>query len=203
LDCFCWVAGRQVDAAALLRDYDDPKSPAIVMSLHPKQLESGEKLPGGMVIRLRSICAEDDALLQDFAAHMSPEDLRLRFFSAMRGLSQELAARLSHIDKTRDAALLAFAEDGEELLGVVRFSAEPGSRTAEFAIAVRSDWKGHGLGHLLITRLIQLAQQRGINELTGEVLLENSAMLRPCRKFGFSVDYDPNDPKLLRVSKTL
>jgi hypothetical protein len=71
------------------------------MSPHPKQLESGEKLADSMGINLRSIRAEDDALLQDFAAHMSPEDLRLRFFSAMRGLSHELAARLSHIDKTR------------------------------------------------------------------------------------------------------
>jgi len=109
------------------------------MSPHPKQLESGEKLADGMAIKLRSIRAEDDALLQDFAAHMSPEDLPLRFYSAMRGLSHELAARLSHIDKTRDAALLAFAEEGKELLAVVRFSPEPGSRAAEFAIAVRGD----------------------------------------------------------------
>ena len=71
------------------------------MSPNPKQLESGEKLADGMAIKLRSIRAEDDALLQDFAAHMSPEDLRLRFFSAMRGLSRELAARRDGRQKNR------------------------------------------------------------------------------------------------------
>jgi len=168
-----------------------------------KQLESAEKLPDGTVIGLRLIRPEDEPLLQDFAAHMSPEDLRLRFFTAMRGLSHELAARLSHIGFDCDAAVLAFAEGAEEVLGVARFSADPDNRAAEFAIAVRSDWKGHGLGHVLMARLIQLAQQRGIDELVGEVLPENAAMLQLCREFGFTITIDPSDPKLLRVSKTL
>jgi len=69
------------------------------------------------VIRLRSVRPEDEPLLQDFAAHMSPEDMRLRFLGAMRGLSHDLAARLSHIDVDRDAALLAIAEGAGEVLG--------------------------------------------------------------------------------------
>ena len=165
--------------------------------------EPAEKLPDGTVIRLRLIRPEDEPLLQDFAAHMSPEDLRLRFFAAMRGLSPMLAARLSHIDYDRDAALLAFAEGAEEVLGEARFSADPDYHAGEVAIAVRSDWKGHGLGHLLMARLIELARQRGIDGLVGNVLPENAAMLRLCREFGFTIGIDPSDPKLLRVSKTL
>src|SRR5258707_15738676 len=92
---------------------------------------------------------------------MSPEDMRLRFFAAMRGLSHKLAARLSRIDHDRDVALLAFAEGGEEVRGVRRFSADPNNRAAEFALAVRTDWREHGLGHLLMARLIRRAQQRG------------------------------------------
>jgi acetyltransferase len=173
------------------------------MSSEPEPLESAEKLPDGTVIGLRSVCSEDERLLQDFAAHMTPEDMRLRFLAPMRGLSKKLAARLSHIDHERDGALLAFAEGAEEVLGVARFSADSDSRAAEFAIAVRSDWKGHGLGHLLMARLVQLARQRGIDELVGQVLPENRAILQLCREFGFTVAIDPADPKLLRVSKTL
>jgi acetyltransferase len=173
------------------------------MSSQAKQIESTEKLPDGTVIRLRLIRPEDEPLLQDFATRMSPEDLRLRFLVAMRGLSHELAARLSHIDYDRDVALLAFAEPTEKVLGVARFSADPDNRAAEFAIAVRSDWKGHGLGHLLTTRMIQLARQRGIDRLVGTVLPENVAVLQLCRVFGFTIGIDPSDPKLLRISKTL
>ena len=89
------------------------------------------------------------------------------------------------------------------MLGVARFSADPDNRAAEFAIAVRSDWKGRGLGHLLTTRLIQLARQRGIDRLVGEVLPENVAVLQLRREFGFTIGIDPSDLKLLWVSKTL
>jgi acetyltransferase len=129
--------------------------------------------------------------------------MRLRFLAATRGLSHELAARLSHIDRDRDVALLAFAEGAEEVLGVARFSADLDNRAAEFAIAVRTDWKGHGLGHLLMARLTQLARQRGIDELVGEVLPENTAMLQLCREFGFTIGIHPGDPRLRRISKAL
>jgi acetyltransferase len=105
----------------------------------------------------------------------------------MRGLTHEFAARLS----------------AEEVLGVVQFFADPEDRSAEFAIAVRSDWKAHGLGHMLLAGLIQLARRRGIDELVGVVLAENAAMLRLCREVGFTVGFDTRDPKLRRVSKTL
>jgi acetyltransferase len=173
------------------------------MSSPSEQLASAEKLPDGTAIRLRSVRPEDERLLQDLAAHMTPEDMRFRFLVGMRGLSHELAARLSHIDHDRDVALLAFAEGADELLAVARFSADPANRTAELAIAVRSDGKGHGLGHLMMARLIQVARQRGIDELVGEVLPENAAMLQLCREFGFTIGICPGDPKLRRVSKAL
>lgn len=179
------------------------ETPGMAISSQAEQPQSAEKLPDGTVIRLRLIRPKDELLLQDLAAHLSPEDLRLRFFAAMRGLSHQLAARLSHIDYDRDAAVLAFAEGAEEVLGVARFSADPDNRTAEFAIAVRSDWKRHGLGHLLMARLIRLARQRGIKELIGEMLPENTAMLQLCREFGFTISIDPRDPTLRLAKKTL
>jgi acetyltransferase len=175
----------------------------MMVPLRPEQLQSAAELPDGTIIRLRSVRPEDASLLQDFAAHMSPEDMRRRFFAAMRGLSHKLAARLSRIDHDHEAAVLALAASGEEVLGVARFSADPDKRAAEFAIAVRTDWKEHGLGHLLMTRLIQLAQQRGIEELVGNVLPINAAMLRLCREFRFSIAIDPADPTLLQVRKTV
>jgi acetyltransferase len=162
-----------------------------------------EMLPHGTVVRLRLIRSKDEPLLQDLAAHMSPEDMRLRFFAAMRGLSHRLAAQLSHVDYDHEMALIALAGDAEQALGVARFSADLDNYAAEYAIAVRSDWKGRGLGHLLMARLIEVAQHHRIIKLVGGVLPENGAMLQLCREFGFAIGFDPNDPRLLRVSKTL
>src|SRR5215472_5295739 len=47
---------------------------------YPAWLESTERLRDGTEIHLRPLGPEDEPLLEDLAAHMTPEDLRLRFF---------------------------------------------------------------------------------------------------------------------------
>ena len=180
-----------------------PGPARLAISPYPRELEVTERLRDGTVIRLRPIRPEDEPLLQDLAMHMSPQDLRLRFFSAMRGLSHQLAARLTQIDYDREMALIAFAADSDQALGVSRFAADPDNRRAEYAIEVRGDWKGRGLGYLLMIRLIEVARGRGISEMVGEVLRENAAMLQMCRALGFTISADPNDPSLVQVSKAL
>ena len=168
---------------------------------YPRELESTTALRDGTQIRLRPVRPEDEPLLQDLARHMSPDDLRLRFFTAMRGLSHQLAARLSQIDYDREIALIAFPGNGAEALGVARFAADPDNRRAEYAVAVRSDRQGRGLGYLLMMRLIEVACRRGIGELEGLVLRENAAMLQMCRALGFAIAGDPDDPWLVHVAK--
>jgi acetyltransferase len=54
-----------------------------------------------------------------------------------------------------------------------------------------------------MTRLIDIARQRGIRKLVGEVLRENTPMLNMCRELGFVVTTEPGDPAVVMVSKTL
>ena len=168
---------------------------------YPSWLETKERLRDGTDIHLRPLRPEDEPLLEDLAAHMTPEDLRLRFFATMRGLSHALAWKLSHIDYDRAMALVAM-KDGVAL-GVVRFHAEEDRSRAEYAIAVRSDWKGRGLGYLLMTRLIDVARQWRIGELAGQVLRENKPMLDMCRELGFSIATERGDATVMRVRKVL
>ena len=96
----------------------------------------------GTLIALRPIRAEDEPLLQDLFAHLSHEDVRLRFFAPLRQLSRTLADRLSRLDNGREMALIA-QHDGV-ILGAASYFVEPGTRSAEFAVTVRSDWHGRG-----------------------------------------------------------
>ena len=113
-----------------------------------ENLESTGTTLDGTPILLRPIRPEDEAVLQDLFAHMSRNDVRLRFFAPMRKLSHALAARLSHLDYGREMALVA--QHGGMTLCVARYSADPDRRSAEFAVAVRSDWHGRGVGQLLM-----------------------------------------------------
>jgi acetyltransferase len=190
-----------VDARLRVAPAPMPGTERLAIAPYPQELESIERLRDGTALRMRPVRPEDEPMLVDLAAHMTPEDLRFRFFAPVRGLTHTVAARLSQLDYDREMALLA-ERDGVAL-GVVRFSADPDRQRAEFAVAVRSDWKGRGLGYLLMTRLIDIAKERGIGELFGEVMRENEPMQRICREFGFTIMPEPQDPALRQVSKSL
>ena len=190
-----------LDARLRIAPAHSSGSARLAIAPYPKELEFVERLRDGTVLGLRPLRPEDEPMLHDLAAHMSHEDLRLRFFTPVRGLTHAVAARLSQLDYDRELALLA-ERDGTAL-GVVHFFADPDKLRAEYTIAVRSDWKGRGVGFLLMTRLIAIARQRGTGELVGEVLRENEPMLQMCRELDFSIAPDPNDPAVMLVRKIL
>jgi acetyltransferase len=160
-------------------------------------------LRDGTAIELRPIRPDDQPLIEDIASHMNTEDLRRRFFMPVQELSHQLAAQLSQIDHDRAMAVVARTGDGATGLGAARFVAEADDGRAEFALGVRSDWHGRGLGRLLMERLIAGARQRGLAELYGDVLRENEPMIRLARGLGFAVAPHPSDATLLRVVKPL
>jgi acetyltransferase len=149
--------------------------------------------------RIRPIRPEDEVLYTAFFAGLTPEDQRLRFFTAHPDLSHRFLARLTQIDYAREMAFVAVAEATGELLGVARFVADPDYVQGEYAILVRSDLKGRGLGWCLMQHLIAYARTEKIEQLYGCVLAENATMLRMCREFGFSVEPEPGDVAVRRV----
>ncbi|HML10238.1 MAG TPA: GNAT family N-acetyltransferase, partial [Stellaceae bacterium] len=185
----------RVAAAAL------PGAARLAIAPYPNELETIGAARDGTPIKLRPVQPADEPLLQDVFAHMTLEDQRLRFFAPMRGLSHRLAARLSQVDYDREMALLA--EHDGVTLGVARYAADPDRLRAEYAVAVRSDWKGRGIGYLLMTRLIEVARLAGIAELVGDVLHENEPMLTMCRGLGFAATANPHDATLITVRKRL
>jgi acetyltransferase len=88
---------------------------------------------------------------------------------------------------------------GREVLGVVRLSADPDNVEAEYAVIVRSDIKGKGLGFLLMREIIGYARERGIRTVVGKVLRENTTMLRMAGELGFVRRRDEEDPSIVEV----
>jgi acetyltransferase len=160
-------------------------------------------LPGGTRVHLRPIRPEDEPGIVDLVAHQSAEDRRMRFFTSMSGISHELAARLTQIDYDREVALVAEPTERGVIWGVARFTADPDNIRAEYAVTVRTDMKGRGLGYLLMTRLIEVAKARGLSEIFGVVLRENEPMLKMARELGFTVAPHPDEADVVRVTKRL
>jgi acetyltransferase len=152
---------------------------------YPRQWESHETLRGSERLFIRPIKAEDEPALLSFLEKIDQDDIRLRFFSPLRHFSHHFIARLTQLDYGRTIAFVALDHASGEILGVVRLHADPDHRTAEFAILVRSDFKGRGLGTNLMNLAIRYARAEGYIAITGEVLAENKGMLRLCGELGF------------------
>jgi acetyltransferase len=91
----------------------------------------------------------------------------------------------------------------EQTLGVVRASTDPDNIEAEFAIVVRSDLKGRGLGHLLLDKMIRYLRGRGTGRVVGFVLHENLAMRDLAVSNGFVVDRAGSDADAFRLVLSL
>ncbi len=144
-------------------------------------------------IFVRPIRPEDEPLIHEFLQHVTSEDLRLRFFAPIKQFSHDFIARLTQLDYARAMAFVAFDETTNELLGVVRIHSDSIYESGEYAILLRSDLKGKGLGWTLMQLIIEYAKSEGLKVISGDVLHENTVMLDMCRKLGFEVKSDPTE----------
>ena len=129
--------------------------------------------------------------------------LRLRFFAPVKVFSHGFIARFTQIDYARAMAFIAIDEESGAMLGVVRLHADADYTSGEYAILVRSDLKGHGLGWLLMQLIIEYARSEGIRTIKGQVLRENTMMLDMCRELGFHIASDPQEPSSVMVTLQL
>ena len=177
--------------------------PRFAVRPYPKEWERKVALPDGKHILVRPIRPEDETLYPAFLAAVTAEDLRLRFFASVKDFSHAFIARFTQIDYARAMAFIAIDLSTGEMLGVVRLHANAEYDSGEYAILLRSDLKGHGLGWQLMKVMIDYARAEGLHSIEGQVLQENRTMLRMCRELGFDVATDPADPRLCVVKLKL
>jgi len=166
---------------------------------YPSQLQRHIEVKDGWRVFVRPIRPEDEPQLHEFLKHVTSQDLRLRFFAPMKEFTHEFIARLTQLDYARAMAFVAFDEATSELVGVVRIHSDSVYVNGEYAILLRSDLKGRGLGWALMQLIIEYAKSEGLKMISGDVLQENMIMLEMCRNLGFEIKTDPVDPGICDV----
>jgi acetyltransferase len=170
---------------------------------YPVEWERHLVLRDGWRVFARPIRPDDEPLLRELLRHVTQEDLRLRFFESIKEFSHQFLARLTQLDYAQAMAFVAIDEANGEVLGVVRIHAEAHHETGEFAILLRSDLKGRGLGWALMQLMIAYAKSDGLKRIFGQILHENTVMLKMCRELGFEVKTDPDDYSIYDVTLVL
>jgi len=187
-----------VDARIRLQPVSAAVPPAILP--YPAALERRVEFEDAPLL-LRPVRPEDARALSRMVADCSPIDIRFRFGGALRRLSPELAASLTQLDYDRQLALIAETQGGA-LLGIAHLASDPKGRCAEFALLVRSDNQGRGLGQLLLAALLDAAEGRGIEQVWGDAERENVAMVHLAQKLGFRIFADA-EPGRVRLERQL
>ena len=118
-----------------------------------------------------------------------------RYFSEINEFTHDDLANMTQIDYDREMAFVAVrqVEGKDEILGVTRAISDPDNIDAEFAVLVRSDLKGLGLGRRLLEKLISYTRDHGLKRLNGITMPNNRGMVTLARKLGFEVDIQLED----------
>lgn len=181
-----------------------PKShPRFAIRPYPKEWERHITAADGMHIFVRPVRPEDESLFESFFKRVTDKDLRLRFFAPVKQFTHVFMARLTQIDYARAMAFIAIEESSGQMLGAVRLHADANYEKAEYAVLLRSDLKGRGLGWMLMQMMIEYAHAEGLRRIEGQVLKENTTMLAMCAKLGFNVEQDQQETDICIVSLSI
>jgi acetyltransferase len=156
------------------------------------------RLRDGTEVTIRPIRPEDEPLLVAFHRTLSEESVYLRWFHMMslnHRIAHERLVRICFTDYDREMALVVDRRDpeggGHAVLAVGRLSRQHGCNEAEFSMLVSDPYQKQGLGTELLGQLLRIGRDEGIDRVTAEILHENGAMQRVCRKLGFQLHDTP------------
>jgi acetyltransferase len=165
----------------------------MVIAPYPGDQETHIRTAMGVDIFIRPIRPEDAGPLNDLFESLSPRSIYLRFFTPLKRLPRHMLARFTQIDYDREIGLVAVpgADPDSEMLGVARVIRERTPQKAEFSVVVQDAWQGKGIGAALLKQCLKIARSRGVIEVWGTVLAENTQMLALGRSLGFKLSRDP------------
>jgi acetyltransferase len=169
---------------------------------YPQHLEVRAELPELGAVLVRPVHPDDEPRFHAAFAKMTPEDVRMRFFAPMKQLPSDMAHQLTHIDYDREMAFVMQRAREGDIIGVSRMI-ESKDRRAEFAVTVRSDLKGRGIGRFLMKYLVDYARAHEIRELYGDILSENAPMAEFMRGLGFQLEHIPESEAIIRATLQL
>jgi len=196
-----------VDARIVVAYPTPSTDPYHHLAIHPYPVHLVKKiqLNDGTDIVIRPIRPEDAEIEAKFVRELSDEARYFRFMNALQELSQEMLVRFTQIDYHNEMALIAVKSNGlaEEQIGVARYTTNMDKQSCEFALVVSDRWQSRGIAHHLMMNLMEVARDRGLDSMEGQVLSHNVRMLELVASLGFDIRNDPDDLAVKQVEVRL
>jgi acetyltransferase len=194
--------------ARIVVDYPKPSTdPYHHLAIHPYpvHLVKNIQLNDGTDMVIRPIRPEDAEIEAKFVRELSSEARYFRFMNHLQELSPEMLVRFTQIDYHNEMALIAVTMNGgvEEQIGVARYTTNLDKKSCEFALVVSDKWQSRGIAHHLMKNLMEVARDRDLEKMDGQVLGNNFRMLELVTSLNFRISNDPDDSSIKQVEVQL
>lgn len=186
---------------ARIRIAAEPQAPRLAIRPVPTEWTADLVTRTGVALHVRPVVPSDEPTLAEMYQHVSADDLRFRFFTALREVGRDRLGPMVRVDYDRTITFLAFADD--VLVAAAMLSADGDKRRAEVALSVRAECKGRGVGWTLLEHVLRYARAEGIDEVVSIESTGNTAALALERELGFATRADPGDATVVVASKAL
>jgi acetyltransferase len=164
---------------------------------YPLQYVSTWTMKDGNQVTIRPIRAEDETLMVKFHETLSDRSVYLRYFCSLslrRRVEHERLLRICFGDYDREMVLIAERTDpssGErQIIGVGRMTKLHARNEGEVAALVSDHYQHLGLGKELIRRVVEIARDEKVGQVSAEMLPDNIAMQAVFRGLGFRIRAD-------------
>ncbi|MCA9925909.1 MAG: bifunctional acetate--CoA ligase family protein/GNAT family N-acetyltransferase, partial [Anaerolineales bacterium] len=203
-----FVSSKEIialDARVVLYDQDVQESNLPRLAIRPYPSQYVDELDvNGDLFTVRPIRPEDEPAVVRYHETLSEKSVYLRYFRSFQ-LSQrvehERMTRICFVDYDRDVALVIERENprtgDNDIVAIGRLTKERLTNDAEFAIMVSDAFQGRGFGTELLTRLLRIGRDEGVERVNAYMLGENMGMRTVCDKLGFSFE---REGELIRAS---
>ena len=171
---------------------DVSRSRNMIKDRYPNQAPTSAFTKTGRPIYIRPLRPSDEPLIEELFKSLSPRSIFFRFLRYWKSVPPELVAYFAKIDCELNVALVALEKREPEdlILGLCGILRKPGSVRGEFAVVVRDEWQGIGVGAELAAASLPAARDLGMKELWGIISPENTTMIAMASKLGFTVHKD-------------
>mgnify|MGYP003615264041 CR=1 FL=1 len=181
---------------------------------YPARFHQSWPLPGDSTYTVRPVHPDDAQMLQELVRGLSPESRYNRFASSITEMPPSMLSRLTLIDYDREMALVAVLPDTkladdtsdkkpDRIIAVSRYITNPDSSSCEFSLLVADDFAGKGIGSRMMRSIMDVAREKGLSEIIGLVLANNTGMLRLMTSLGFKISTYEEDPDFKIVTHQL
>jgi GNAT superfamily N-acetyltransferase len=159
----------------------------------------------GDALTVRFVEPRDTDELQYYFRSLSSRSRYNRFFGALSELPKALLHDFTHVgEHERFSVIATMMVDGfATIVGEARYAFHQETSTLEFGLSVDDRWQGHGIGTALLKNLECRAAAFGAEQIFGDTLRSNDAMISLAGKSGFAFTSHPDDWKLVRFGKDI